>query len=70
MYAIRSYYVNDVYGHSGGDKVLKKLVSIIMSNCREVDIFGRYGGEEFILIMPYTDISQAAVTAEKIRKIV
>ncbi len=60
--------VNDVYGHSGGDKVLKKLVSIIMSNCREVDIFGRYGGEEFILIMPYTDISQAAVTAEKIRK--
>jgi len=48
--------VNDNYGHPTGDSVLKELSIIISSILRDQDIFGRYGGEEFLIMLPETDI--------------
>nr|MDA3851799.1 diguanylate cyclase [Spirochaetaceae bacterium] len=60
--------VNDTYGHPMGDVVLKQLAKLFLDNCRKHDIFGRYGGEEFMLIMPDTDISGAYSFSERIRE--
>ncbi len=60
--------VNDTYGHDMGDYVLKKFSSIVSDSIRDTDIFGRWGGEEFMLIAPNQDIKGAMVLAEKIRK--
>jgi len=59
--------VNDTYGHKFGDGVLKKVSSSIQDIIREEDIAGRYGGEEFIIILPNTDRDSAYRVAEKIR---
>lgn len=59
--------INDKYGHRIGDKVLKQFVNNIHNNIREVDIFGRIGGEEFALVLPETDKDEAIKTAEKLR---
>ncbi|SFV59379.1 diguanylate cyclase/phosphodiesterase (GGDEF & EAL domains) with PAS/PAC sensor(s) [hydrothermal vent metagenome] len=61
-------YVNDTYGHDIGDVVLKFLCQTILHSIRKVDTFGRWGGEEFILILSHLDISQALIKAESIRK--
>lgn len=59
--------INDTHGHPAGDAVLKQL-SALTENClREVDTLGRYGGEEFIVILPETDINLGALVAERIR---
>jgi len=60
--------VNDTYGHQAGDVVLSDVGRIISSAIRKSDIFGRYGGEEFIIICPNTSSEQALVLAEKIRE--
>ena len=60
--------VNDTYGHKQGDSVLKEVSSSILNIIREEDIAGRYGGEEFIIILPNTDHKAAYKVAEKIRK--
>ncbi|WP_367606293.1 diguanylate cyclase [Legionella sp. W05-934-2] len=60
--------INDTHGHLVGDDVLIKFVEIIKSNIRKVDIFGRWGGEEFIIIFPETNLDQAYQTCEKLRK--
>lgn len=60
--------INDTYGHDTGDIVLRKLSSIVSSTVRKSDIFGRYGGEEFLLICPNTNKEEAFLLAEKIRK--
>ena len=60
--------VNDVYGHQAGDKVLKNIAKVIRQNCRKVDILGRYGGEEFLLILPNTNSANACDLGERIRK--
>ncbi len=62
--------INDTFGHKLGDCVLKKVASSITNVLREEDIAGRYGGEEFIIILPNTDNSAAYNVAEKIRKAV
>lgn len=62
--------VNDAYGHNTGDKVLKIVATIMKKNIRESDTLFRIGGEEFVLILPNTDINNAALTIEKIRKAV
>jgi len=62
--------INDTYGHKMGDLVLIELSKLITQNIRSSDIFGRWGGEEFLIILPETDIGQAIVLAEKLRKIV
>ena len=59
--------VNDTYGHSVGDFVLKSLASIGKSTLRDVDIFGRLGGEEFAVLLPSTSLEKAMVVAEKLR---
>lgn len=59
---------NDIYGHLMGDVVLRKIAEILDKNVRNVDIVSRYGGEEFIVILPETDIDEAVSVAEKIRK--
>ena len=48
--------VNDKFGHRTGDYVLKRVCDVVMDNLRETDIVGRYGGEEFIVILPDTGI--------------
>lgn len=59
--------VNDTYGHLTGDEVLKKIASLACASIRESDIFARWGGEEFAVLLPETDMEGGAVLAEKIR---
>ncbi|WP_320175044.1 diguanylate cyclase [Maridesulfovibrio sp.] len=59
--------VNDTYGHPMGDKVLKKVARILTEHIRISDYAARFGGEEFVILLPETDIEGARVTAEKIR---
>ena len=60
--------VNDSYGHVVGDEVLVKISQQLKEATRENDIVSRWGGEEFAILLPHTDISQAMNVAEKIRK--
>ncbi len=60
--------INDRHGHLTGDAVLKEIGVIIKENIREIDIAGRYGGEEFCVVLPDTDLEGARVVAERIRK--
>jgi diguanylate cyclase (GGDEF)-like protein len=62
--------VNDTYGHNSGDAVLRQVASLIANNIRASDLFGRYGGEEFMLILPETPHDEAVVLAEKLRNLV
>lgn len=59
--------INDTIGHQNGDQVLKVIASIIKSNIRNNDIAGRYGGEEFLIILKSCDINRAYDIIEKIR---
>jgi diguanylate cyclase (GGDEF)-like protein len=59
---------NDTYGHLVGDIVLKDTARIMKESVREIDIIGRYGGEEFSLVLPETGLEGARVVAERIRK--
>ena len=60
--------VNDQHGHLAGDQVLKEIANIIQENVREIDIVGRFGGEEFCVVLAETDLGGARVVAERIRK--
>ncbi len=60
--------VNDTYGHLEGDRVLVSISNLLRRTVRNTDIVGRYGGEEFLIIFPETDIQTAFITAERIRK--
>lgn len=60
--------VNDEHGHQVGDSVLKEFAQILQVNAREVDIVGRWGGEEFLIILPQTSLEDAMGVAEKLRK--
>ena len=62
--------VNDRFGHPLGDQVLHGLAERCRSHVREIDIFGRYGGEEFVLLLPENDIAMAYVVAERLRQVV
>lgn len=60
--------INDQYGHLAGDKVLRSVAGIFKNRVRATDILGRYGGEEFIILLPQTTIENAFKIAENIRK--
>ncbi|MGB3368667.1 MAG: diguanylate cyclase [Acidaminobacteraceae bacterium] len=60
--------VNDVYGHAGGDHVLIEISKLIMDSKREIDVFSRWGGEEFMALLIETSLEEAAVWAERIRE--
>jgi len=62
--------VNDTYGHDAGDVILSTLGKILRRYLREVDFVGRYGGEEFLTILPNTDLAHGVLFAQKIRKII
>jgi diguanylate cyclase (GGDEF)-like protein len=62
--------VNDTFGHSVGDKVLQDLSRIVSVSLREMDMLARWGGEEFIVMLPETNIDGARDAAEKIRSVV
>ncbi|MFZ2198682.1 MAG: PAS domain S-box protein, partial [Thermodesulfovibrionales bacterium] len=62
--------VNDTYGHSAGDKVLKKIASVVTENIRKADVTGRIGGEEFAILATETTAESALALAEKIRRAV
>jgi len=59
--------VNDTYGHQVGDSVLKESAKILKNSVREIDTLGRWGGEEFLVIAPNTDLEGARRLAEKLR---
>lgn len=59
--------VNDSYGHAAGDHVLKIFAQVAQQGLRKIDYFGRYGGEEFMLIMSDTHLDGAKATAERLR---
>ena len=61
---------NDTFGHPEGDKMLTKVGNIIKNALRQMDSACRYGGEEFAVILPQSDIDQASIVAERIRKCV
>lgn len=62
--------INDTYGHNAGDCVLKKTASVIKAGLREYDIASRYGGEEFLILLPFTIIEEASAVAQRLRQIV
>ena len=59
--------INDTYGHQFGDEVLHRIAQLISEHCRTSDHFGRYGGEEFLLVLPETGIDGAMKFAERVR---
>ena len=62
--------VNDTYGHDAGDAVLRGVAATLRANLRATDTVGRYGGEEFMVILPETDAVAAAALAEKLRQLI
>ena len=59
---------NDTHGHLAGDKLLKELADIVQGSVRNIDTVGRYGGEEFIIVMPATKPQEAKVVIERVRQ--
>ncbi|MCG8427335.1 MAG: diguanylate cyclase [Chromatiales bacterium] len=61
-------YINDNFGHTTGDRVLIAISDLVQSEIRKTDIFGRWGGEEFLCLLPEIELSHATNIAEKLRK--
>lgn len=62
--------INDEYGHDTGDQVLQGLCQVCKNNLREDDLFARFGGEEFIILLPSTKLGKAQQLAERLREVV
>ncbi len=62
--------VNDTHGHGAGDEVLREFSKRLQKNIRGIDLACRFGGEEFVIIMPETDVALAYIVAERIRRVV
>ena len=60
--------VNDTHGHDAGDDVLREFAQRIRKAIRNIDLACRYGGEEFVIVMPETDVAVATMVAERIRR--
>ena len=62
--------INDSYGHTVGDQVLYQLATLLSEGVRESDMVGRYGGEEFLILLPNTKLSKAAELAARLCKLI
>lgn len=62
--------INDTLGHHTGDEVLKQVSSICMDTLRDMDFFGRVGGEEFAALLPETELSEGLIVAERLRRLI
>jgi len=62
--------INDIQGHDCGDQMLRRVAGLFKQRLRDIDIIGRWGGEEFIFVLPETDVEGAAVVAEYLRSAV
>jgi two-component system, cell cycle response regulator len=60
--------INDTYGHLVGDEVLRQVAQVLLSGCRSADLVGRYGGEEFLLLLPHTALERAVSTARRLQE--
>ncbi|HYC46862.1 MAG TPA: GGDEF domain-containing protein [Burkholderiales bacterium] len=60
--------INDTYGHATGDEVLRRFATLVKQQIRPADYLGRYGGEEFLLILPDTALAPGVIVAERIRE--
>lgn len=60
--------VNDIYGHDAGDKILRKVADTGIKLMRKYDIFARWGGDEFVILAPQTDLDGGRILAEKLRQ--
>lgn len=60
--------VNDIYGHAAGDQVIAEVATRLRASTRNIDIPGRYGGEEFVLLLPETELPGAVLLAERLRQ--
>lgn len=60
--------INDNFGHEAGDTVLKKFARILKDNCRNSNMCGRVGGEEFLIVLTHSDIQEATIAVERIRE--
>jgi two-component system cell cycle response regulator len=60
--------INDQYGHAAGDEALRRVAEVFQRNKRDYDFTGRWGGEEFLVVLPSTSLEQSAMVAERIRK--
>jgi len=62
--------INDTYGHPVGDNILRQLSELLKNNVRESDTVFRFGGEEFIILMPKTSVKEGNILAERLRKLI
>jgi diguanylate cyclase (GGDEF)-like protein len=60
--------VNDKYGHSAGDRVLRNIGQFLQRNIRDVDVIARFGGEEFVIMLPEADKEEARIVSERLRR--
>lgn len=60
--------INDRFGHNAGDLVLKSIAEFIKNRIRKIDCLARWGGEEFVILLPDTPVDKAAVLAEELRE--
>jgi diguanylate cyclase (GGDEF)-like protein len=62
--------INDTYGHVAGDQLLQTIANRFLGNLRQIDIIGRYGGDEFVILLPETNQEQARMAAKRLHEIV
>jgi diguanylate cyclase (GGDEF)-like protein len=60
--------INDTFGHQAGDRVLRRIARVLRESLRAVDVAARYGGDEFAIILPDTDLREASEVAERLRR--
>jgi two-component system cell cycle response regulator len=60
--------INDAHGHLAGDEVLRQVADRLKATLRPYDVIGRYGGEEFLVMLPHTEVGEAELVAERMRQ--